>query len=153
MSALDGLRGCAGRWRGTNRLHDPNTGSPADSPSTVLVTPLLGGKFVRLDYTWSYGDRPQEGVLIVGHEVAEDVATAYWIDMWHMGDKGMACRGTAGATGEISVRGAYAAPPGPDWRWRTVIAPADGDRLRIVMFNISPDGTEELAVEADHVRA
>jgi hypothetical protein len=52
MGALDGLIACAGRWRGSNRLHDPTTGSPEDAPATAIVAPLLGDRFVRLDYTW-----------------------------------------------------------------------------------------------------
>jgi hypothetical protein len=53
----------------------------------------------------------------------------------------------------LSVRGSYAAPPGPDWGWRIEITP-DGRTLRIVMFNIWPDGSrEDLAAEASYTRA
>jgi hypothetical protein len=69
-----------------------------------------------------------------------------------MGDKVMACRGAVSNRGEISVLGSYAAPTGPDWGWRIVITPDEGQSLRIVMFNISPDGQEELAVETDYTR-
>ena len=34
--------------------------------STATVTPVLGGRFIRVDYTWGYQGRPQEGSLLVG---------------------------------------------------------------------------------------
>jgi hypothetical protein len=39
----EALAACAGSWRGANTLQDPNTGRPEESPSTVTVTPVLGG--------------------------------------------------------------------------------------------------------------
>jgi hypothetical protein len=67
-----------------------------------------------------------------------------------MGDTVMACKGNADGDGAISVCGAYAAPEGPDWGWRTVIRPSAGRSLQVIMHNISPDGQEYLAVEADY---
>ena len=54
MSALEKLAECAGGWTGTNRVSDPSMNVSDDSPSTAELTPLLGGKFFRLDYTWAY---------------------------------------------------------------------------------------------------
>lgn len=153
MSALDGLRACAGRWRGENQLQDPHTNAPQVSPSTMTITPILADSFVRIDYTWRYEDDPQEGSMLVGYRPEAGVVTTHWIDTWHMGAKVMACRGEADSGGEISVRGSYAAPPGPDWGWRIVITPDAGEVLRMVMFNVSPDGKEELAVESYYTPA
>ena len=153
MGALDILLACAGRWRGTNRLQDPNTNAPEQSSSTATITRLLGGKFIRLDYTWAYQGAPQEGSLLIGHDAGAGVVTAHWIDTWHMGNKVMACQGAVEKNGAITVRGSYAAPPGPDWGWRTVITPDDGRALRVVMYNIWPEGREDLAVEATYSRA
>ena len=79
--------------------------------------------------------------------------TALWVDSWHMSDKVMTCEGASPDAVSLEVRGSYAAPPGPDWGWRTVIETAEDDLLRMVMYNISPEGTEYLAVEADYRRA
>ena len=152
MSVLDSLLACSGHWAGTYRLHDPQTGRPDDSDSTLVVTPMLGGRFVRLDYRWAWRQTPQEGSLLVGCEESGARVTAQWVDTWHMSDRLMACSGAAGDGCEIVVRGAYAAPPGPDWGWRTLVAPASR-RLRIVMHNITPDGREDTAVEAMYERA
>ena len=153
MSALDRLAACAGRWQGSSRLHDPHTGKPDDSASTALLTALLGGRFVRLDYDWSYRDARQEGSLLLGHQSDHGRATAHWIDSWHMSDGVMACEGAVDTDGAFDVRGSYAAPPGPDWGWRIVIRPADGPALHIVMYNVTPEGEEALAVEATFARA
>jgi hypothetical protein len=54
--------------------------------------------------------------------------------------------------GKIDLRGSYEAPPSPDWGWRFVInAPSDIE-LKLVMYNVSPEGEEELAVEANYKR-
>jgi hypothetical protein len=148
-SVLDALFASEGHWVGKSRLHYPPSGAPDDSSSTVMVAPVAGGRFIRLDYTWAYQKAPQEGSLLIGHESSE--ATAIWIDTWHMGDKAMVCKGSVEAGGQVTVRGSYAAPPGPDWGWRIVIKP-DARTLHIVMHNITPKGEEQLAVEADYAR-
>jgi hypothetical protein len=150
MSGIAPLLACAGEWSGTNRLHDPHTGRPEDSPSSLTVTPVCAGRFVRLDYTWGYQGAPQEGSLLIGHPEGKGY-TAHWVDTWHMGDQALASSGAAEPGGGISVMGFYAAPPDPDWGWRTVITP--GEKLTVVMFNVTPDGAEEVAVEAEYRRA
>lgn len=79
MSALKGLTACAGPWRGTNTLQDPNTGRPEGSPSTLTVTPVLAGRFIRLDDTWDYQGKPQEGSLLVGFDpkIGEEIGRAH----------------------------------------------------------------------------
>jgi uncharacterized protein DUF1579 len=149
MSILDGLAACAGSWRGTNKLQDPHSNLDEDSPATATVTSVLGGRFVRLDYTWDYKGAPQEGSILIGYEAKTDTATAHWIDTWHMGSQVMALAGPGGPT--LAVKGTYAAPPGPDWGWRIEITPSE-ESLRMVMFNIWPEGKEDLAVEAVYER-
>jgi len=153
MSALDELAACSGEWTGTNRLRDPQMNVSDDSPSTAVLTPILVGTFMRMDYTWSYQDNAQEGSLLIGHDSGSAVASAQWVDTWHMGKSVMSCLGTSEVDGSIDVAGTYAAPPGPDWGWRIVLQPSGGSALRLVMYNITPDGAEELAVETDYTRA
>lgn len=152
MSALEGLAACAGQWQGTSTLEDPHSGIADESPSTATVAPVLGGRFVRIDYTWSYGGKPQEGSLLLGYQPKLETATGHWIDSFHNGDKVMVCAATIPEDGPFSVRGSYAAPPGPDWGWRIDVLP-EGDTLRIVHYNVWPEGKEELAVESRYTRA
>lgn len=153
MGVLADLLSLSGKWNGTYRLIVEPTAPPRVSPSTVSVAPVAGSRFVRLDYEWDYEGRPQDGFLLVGYEEERGVVTAVWVDSWHMSSKAMVCEGPAGAGGSVEVRGFYAAPPGPDWGWRTVVGPGADGALRMVMYNVSPDGAEELAVEAVYTRA
>jgi hypothetical protein len=156
MSIFDALSACAGSWRGTSTLQDPHNNISDESPSDLTVTPVLGGRFVRLDYTWSYQGKPQEGSMLIGFDKGADTVTAHWIDSFHMGNKVMACTGPRPEGRTLSVRGSYAAPPGPDWGWRIDLTPEDEGTLRMVMFNVWPEsegGKEELAVEASYTRA
>jgi hypothetical protein len=153
MNALDVLTACRGTWQGTSTLHDPNTKAPEDSSSRVTITPVLLGRFVRLDYSWRYQGTPQEGSLLIGFESDTETVTACWSDTWHMGDKVMVCQGPKPSGRTLCVRGSYSAPPGPDWGWRIEITPEPAGALRVVMFNIWPDGVrEDVAVEASYTR-
>ncbi len=152
MNVLDVLIASAGRWAGKNRLMDPHTNSVDESPGTAIVTPGLGDRSVRIDYTWAYHGSPQEGSLLIGYDASRGLITSQWIDSWHMGDKAMACEGPVVAGEPISVRGSYAAPAGPDWGWRIIVAIKD-QRLQVAMHNITPDGREDVAVEAEYSRA
>lgn len=150
MNALDHLAACAGEWRGTNRLHDPRTGRPEDSPSTARVTPVLHGWFVRFDYTWGYQGTPQEGSLLIGMDPKAGSATAQWIDTWHMGRLVMSCTGAVQGNTHFSFRGSYAVPPGRDCGWRVELDLSAPGMLRVAMVNVSPDGVETPAAEASY---
>jgi hypothetical protein len=65
-----------------------------------------------------------------------------------MQDTMMQCTGQAQIGDAMSVIGYYAAPPDPDWGWRIALQPDSADQFRLIMYNISPDGEEMLAVEA-----
>lgn len=149
--SLDPLLQRAGEWRGTSTLQDPERGIAERSDSRLSVVPVLGGRFVRLDYTWAYRGEPQEGSVLVGCEPDGGVASAHWIDTWHMGRKAMACAGEF-RDGVLVVRGTYRVPGHPDWGWRTDVDTRAADSLAITMYNVSPDGEEYLAVTAQYAR-
>jgi hypothetical protein len=150
MDLRETLAACAGTWRGTNVLQDPHAGIADESPSTATFAAQPDGS-CRLEYTWAYQGKPQHGSLLV--KLDGSTVRASWTDTWHTGNQPMACSGANGPA--LSVRGSYAAPPGPDWGWRIDLMP-EGDRLRLVMWNIWPaeqGGKEELAVQAVYGRS
>ena len=123
MAALEKLAALAGDWQATYKLRgDPSFES--DTTTHASVTSLVGGRFVRIDYTWDEEDvlkenGPQEGSLLVGFEdePAPGIATIAWIDGWHNG-------------GRIMVSAGWS----------------------MTMYNTTPDGEEALAVSADYSR-
>jgi predicted enzyme related to lactoylglutathione lyase len=151
----------AGNWRGTNRLHDPHTNAPEDSPSGLTLTPILGGTFLRVDYTWVYQGAPQEGSLLLGADPEGGAVTGYFSDTWHYANKMMACpeiKTKAGAkdhSNRLAVQGGYACPPGPDWGWRIELEMRDEPKkaLLLRMLNVTPDGQAAPAVEASYAPA
>ena len=152
MPPLDSLIALAGNWKGAYCLWELPSEPAKESPSTASLVSLVGQKFVRIDYAWGYAGQPQEGSVLVGYEAKENLATTVWIDTWHMGDKFMICQGKMDGDGSIVVRGSYSVDSGPDWGWRTVLETRGGS-LHMVMYNVTPEGKEELAVEAEYTRA
>ncbi len=152
MNIPESLTKLVGKWAGTNQLWLA-PGEPARlSASTAEVALAAQGKFLTLRYTWADGGAPQDGLIVLGHELEAKAASAFWIDSWHMQDKSMACRGTIDALGNASVKGAYAAPPGPDWGWQIDIVPASQDAFDMVMYNITPNGEATIAVKTAYAR-
>lgn len=147
------LSSSAGNWHGSYRLYVDPKGPPDESGSSLAITPLLRGSFIRIDQTWAFQGKPQEGSMLVGFDEDGKQVSLHWIDTFHMGRKVMACIGAAGEGTAIDVLGSYSAPPGPDWGWRIVLDPKGKTNLEIRMFNINPDGTEQLAVHATYTRA
>lgn len=148
MSILLSLQSLPGQWTGENALWLSETEPPRLSASRCSVAPEANGQCLALRYTWADSGKPQEGVLLLNADPESAACTAVWTDSWHYAHQLMTLRGAADAVGAASMLGAYAAPPGPDWGWRITVAPPEGDRFTLRMFNISPDGEEVLAVEA-----
>ena len=153
MSVDKKLSDLVGSWRGTNRLHV--TWIPEKlkvSESSAVVRSKMNGQFLSIEYTWSFDGEPQEGLLIIGCDPHSDAVQAVWTDSWHSKNILMLCNGNATADRRISVMGHYTVPDNPDWGWRTEIVPNETG-FRYSMFNVTPEGFEELAVETEFSRA
>jgi hypothetical protein len=146
------FRRLTGRWQGSYRLIVDPSAPARVSETSAVIAPVTGGGSTRIDYTWEYDGTPQQGSLLLGHDDPRGVFTAMWMDSWHMSDKEMLSEGPASSE-SLDVRGSYEAPPGPDWGWRTVIEVASADSFRMIMYNVTPDGQEYLAVDAEYHRA
>lgn len=152
MSNLDSLFAFAGNWQGTNSLWLSPEDPARESATALSLAPAVNDKFIKINYTWVDGDKPQEGILIIGYETERQLATAIWTDSWHMGEKFMLCQGVIKENSSVDIRGHYQAPTGPDWGWRIVIESKDENTLNLIMYNIWSEGKEELAVKAIYSR-
>jgi hypothetical protein len=160
VTSLERLAALEGDWRAVYHLRgDPSFDS--DTQTTATITPVLGGRFVRIDYTWDLDDAldadgPQHGSLLVGHEPDAEPApgpvTVVWIDSWHNDRRAMVCPGTLLDGGGVDVFGTFPAGDGPPWGWRTRIEPTT-DGWSMKMWVVTPAGEESPAVDAAYRRA
>ena len=149
MSAIPALASLVGTWQGENHLWLA-PGEPLRlSETTAEIAEIAHGQFIEMRYQWADEGKPQEGTIILGQIF--DAVKAVWFDTWHMANQFMVCEGRVDGN-IVSVKGAYAAPPGPDWGWRIAFEPRGPDAFRFTMYNITPDGQEFLAVEVLYSR-
>ena len=141
MTVVDYLGPMLGDWRGTNRLRLMPTDEyqPSTATATVGVT---AARFVTIAYTWSDGDAPQDGLLLVGG--SPESAEPVWVDSWHTGPSWMSFSGGVGEDGELRLLGSYAAPSGPDWGWHIHLRPQDAV---LTMHNVVPGSDPYQVVE------
>ena len=152
MNAFDDLLSSSGRWEGSNRLRIGNGEAIAQSPSQIVVTPMLRDTFVRIDQTWTWKGELHVGALLVGYDHKMEAATIHWIDTFHNGSKVMACIGTFDVEGKLITHGTYASPQGTDWGWRIEIPRVIESRLRIDMYNVDPSGKDDGGVWAEFIQ-
>lgn len=152
MSINEDLAKYVGTWRGTNRLHVTWMPEPLkESESKLEVSLKANRQFVSFEYTWAYEGEPQEGLIVLGCDPKSDAIQTVWTDSWHSSHTFMLSDGAVADDGSITVKGHYKVKDHPDWGWRTDIIPGDAS-LRVVMYNVSPEGDEEIAVETDFTR-
>jgi Protein of unknown function (DUF1579) len=136
-------------WRGTAKTYmDPtHQQPPLEAPWDGRIAPILGGRFVRFTYRTQLEDKPIAGELLIAYESGEKLYRTAWVDSFHTGTAILASQGDDGG-GAIEVLGRWFAGEGAGhWGWRTVIDDSAADALVIRMFNISPDGQQDLGVE------
>ena len=142
-----------GTWKGTNRLYVPWMPEKLkESESITTVRSKMNGQFLSIEYSWSFDNELQDGLLIIGSDPKSDAVQAVWTDSWHSKNVLMVCNGTIAGDGAVSVLGKYSVPDHPDWGWRTDIIPGE-DSFRYTMYNVTPEGVEDVAVETDFTRA
>jgi len=152
MSVTDKLAKFVGSWKGTNKLYLSWLPDPLkESESAMTVSLKANGQFVAFDYTWNYEGEPQEGLILLGCDPKSNTVQTVLTDSWHSQNTLIFSDGTAANDGTVSVKGYYKVPDNPDWGWRTDVVPGD-DTLKILMFNVSPEGVEEPAVETEFSR-
>jgi Protein of unknown function (DUF1579) len=148
------LNKLVGKWRGINRLHTAwiKENPVSETNSSAVIELTARGRFLKIEYDWTFEDSPQEGLILIGNENESDSIKAFWIDSWHLSDKFMVSEGRLDENDVISLKGFYTVPDNPDWGWRTIIEPESNNSFKIVMYNVSPEGEESLAVEMEFHR-
>lgn len=147
MAIADVIKNSKGKWIGPSKLQlvwSPDNIQLFDCESTLEITFGEHEKYATLRYEWAQEGEPQFGeMLICGNTVA-------WSDSWHQSGEVMLLKGEG--TTHVSVTGEYQWQDNPPWGWRIELSNPESDQLLLLMTNISPEGEEDWAVEANYHR-
>lgn len=142
MTIVETLGPLLGVWRGTNRLRMLPTDDYSQSAATATVT-VAARRFVTIAYTWSDGDKPQDGMMLIGQDAL------VWVDSWHSPESWMRLSrepgkdsGDSGDSGDGVVR--FSGTYEKEWGWLIDLEPANA---RISMLNVPPGHPPYQAVE------
>lgn len=151
MQVPESLSKFVGHWKGNYRLYESwEEESIFDSETKALVDFTAKGRFLKIEYDWSQQEKSHEGLILLGQDKDSDKIIAFWIDSFHLSDKYMVSEGKLDENGNPSLKGFYAVPGHSDWSWRTILDFHAEDSFKITMYNVSPEGIEYLAVEANY---
>jgi hypothetical protein len=142
------LAALVGTWTGNYRLWLEPGELRIEGPTRVTGRPVLGGRFVALDYDWVDVDGAQAGSMLVGC-TDEGMWEMAWVDTWHTGTSIMFAQGGGPAA---EVVGGYGPAEHP-WGWRTRFDLVSPDELVITAWNVTPTGEEAKATEATYRRS
>ena len=148
------LASMAGGWTGNiQNWFDPKT-PPIEAPIKGSIQLILGGRFAIYMYESRMDDEPQQGMFTFGYNTSLERCEASWMDNIHNSTAIMFCTGELIPPNGFWVLGSYADPSGgPDWDWRTELEVTDANHLTMRAYNISPDGSETLAIQTNLTRA
>lgn len=138
-----------GSWSGTYHLWlDP--AKPSETSRANATGKMVAkGAYFLFTYQWTQGQKDQEGVFFLAG--LGEKATTTWGDSFHSVPKPMECEGFLVDDGKkLVLNGKYSGGPGqPDWGWRTEFSMEDSTHIKMEAFNISPDGSEDIAVRCE----
>jgi hypothetical protein len=150
MSVTQNFHKLVGMWDGSNRLTMAPEDPVRESESMACVGLEANGKFLKINYEWSFDGKPHEGLMIYGFG-KESKMTSVWIDSFHQSGDFMNCVGTIEGD-KISVKAYYTQPEYADWAWRTTVEFINENEFEFTMYNVFPDGNEAVAVESKFAR-
>lgn len=139
----------AGHWKGVSKLwmEPDNLANEAELVGTIQL--VLDGRFALFLYQSSIDGEAQHGMFTFGYNTTLERYEASWLDSFHNNTAIMFCEGNAKERG-FFVLGSFPDPAGgPDWGWRTEVELIDHDHLLITAYNISPEGGEAKATQAE----
>jgi len=137
-----------GNWKGTKKIWLAPDNKCRECDLTAEISDTSLGRCGVINYSWSFASEPQEGLLLLNTDFGKGNIQAAWVDSFHMANGIMILDGGFTDKNTIDLIGKYSSPPGPDWSWRIVISFVDKNTMKLTNYNVTPDGIEQLAIEA-----
>lgn len=144
----------AGEWQGTAKTWFEPDKVADESPVKGTIRVIMDGRFIIHEYKGSFGDKPLEGINIIGYNLSLNKFESAWIDSFHTGTALMFSEGKRDDN-NLSVLGSYAyVTPETEqhWGWRNNIEMVNDNEIKIIAYNISPEGEETKATEIHYRR-
>lgn len=147
------LLNLGGEWIGNTKTWFEADVLSDDSQSILMISSILGNRFISFDYQGSLDGKPFEGKMIIGFDIPYQKFTASWVDSFHMGTQIMLSSGNATEKG-FSILGTYGSPEYGDqlWGWRTTLEIVSDNEIVLRAYNVSPEGEEVKATETAYKR-
>lgn len=155
MATTELLRWAVGEWAGISTLFLPwleNEEDRVHSGESRALIELQGDEdTATIKYTWAYKGGTEVGTLIIAADEQRDLIAMGMMDTFHL--NGDVMRLTGPFTDErIDVMGTYFVGDGePEWGWKIQLS-RSSETLRVRAMNVSPEGEEEVASEAEYHR-
>ncbi len=138
----------AGEWAGTAKLWFERDQLVEENKVRCSTAAILGGRFLRCDYSAKTQEFDSEGAGIYGYDIQRGLWVGSWVDSYHNGTTIMNSEGDGKEVANgFSVLGKYSDGQGGFWGWRTELRLDGPEHLVIAHFNIPPGEPEYIAVE------
>ncbi len=130
----------AGTWKGHVESVDPMTGKTETSDGTMVSTAVLDGRWLRQEWTGTYGGQPFKGIGYWGYDNAKKEYTSMWTDTWSTSWMNFTGQYDA-ATKSYTSRGTCDSPMGK-MEMREVVTVKNDNEHTFDMYMPGPDGKE-----------
>lgn len=146
------LNAFEGTWKAVISSWMAPGAPPSMSEGTMTNRWVLGGRWLRQEYSGTFMEMPFDGLGYFGHDNIKQQYVGTWMDT--MGTGMMVSSGSydAGAKA-FAMTGSFTDPTGAEKKTREVIKIVSNDKHTMEMFGPGPDGKEYKMMEIVYTRA
>jgi hypothetical protein len=144
------LKGMAGTWKTTTKSWMA-PGEPEVSEGTSEVTAILGGRYVKEEFSSTFGGQPFHGMGLTGYDLMKKQYVGTWIDS--MGTSIMTSRGTYdSATRQFASTATYTDPMTMKEKTTRMVTKIFDGNKHVSSFYDTMDGKEVMTMEITYTR-
>lgn len=148
------LKAMEGKWNASSKMWMTPGDKPQESKGTSVFTMIMGGRFLKQDFTGDMGGQPFQGLGYLGYDNLKKEYTSTWMDTMTTGL--MVSHGQFDPKAKVlRDEGTYACPmTGQKDRWfRSEWTLPEGDTSTFTMYSKDGSGKEFKSMEIVYKRA